>query len=169
MFPGLTMWITIYFFAWPSVIKWNCHRGWPIIYSIVVCARVKVVAVDHEQFFLTNILYYYTVHLADEKYGSGDINMHPQSLLIRLHCLHQRSPLPFTSPPVYVNYYRYHTALCPEALATEYRVCPCMVCFSIVSMLRHMERMLTNYAVPIAFINGDKWASFCCVKFFMCV
>ena len=28
--------------------------------------------------------------------------------------------------------------------------------FSIVTMLKHLERLLTNYAVPIAFINGDK-------------
>ena len=29
---------------------------------------------------------------------------------------------------------------------------------SIVSMLKQLEKMLTNYAVPIAFINGDKLA-----------
>ncbi|ELT97689.1 hypothetical protein CAPTEDRAFT_178180 [Capitella teleta] len=34
----------------------------------------------------------------------------------------------------------------------------CLSWGSIISILRHMERMLTNYAVPIAFVNGDKLA-----------
>ncbi|XP_077988694.1 IQ domain-containing protein H-like [Glandiceps talaboti] len=34
----------------------------------------------------------------------------------------------------------------------------CLSWGSIVTMLQHMERMLRNYAVPLAFINGDKLA-----------
>ncbi|KAK2189579.1 hypothetical protein NP493_102g04042 [Ridgeia piscesae] len=34
----------------------------------------------------------------------------------------------------------------------------CLSWGSIVTMLKHLERMLTNYSVPIAFINGEKLA-----------
>ncbi|KAK3607906.1 hypothetical protein CHS0354_036732 [Potamilus streckersoni] len=34
----------------------------------------------------------------------------------------------------------------------------CLTWGSIVTMLKHLERMLTNYTVPVAFINGDRLA-----------
>ncbi|XP_052805677.1 IQ domain-containing protein H-like isoform X2 [Mya arenaria] len=34
----------------------------------------------------------------------------------------------------------------------------CLTWGSIVTMLRHVEKMLSNFAVPVAFINGDKLA-----------
>ena len=35
--------------------------------------------------------------------------------------------------------------------------CCLLFCFSIVSMIKHLQKMFINYSVPIAFINGDKW------------
>ena len=32
----------------------------------------------------------------------------------------------------------------------------CLLVCSIVTMLRHLERMLTSFAVPVAFIHGDR-------------
>lgn len=28
---------------------------------------------------------------------------------------------------------------------------------SIVTMIKHIEKMLTSYAVPVAFVNGDRF------------
>lgn len=29
--------------------------------------------------------------------------------------------------------------------------------FSIVTMIKHLERMLSSYVVPVAFVNGDRF------------
>ncbi|KAK7478399.1 hypothetical protein BaRGS_00030324 [Batillaria attramentaria] len=44
----------------------------------------------------------------------------------------------------------------PEFLAFKQHYCLIWGC--IVTLLKHLERMLTNYAVPMAFIHGDKLA-----------
>lgn len=44
----------------------------------------------------------------------------------------------------------------PEFLAFKQHYCLTWGC--IVTVLKHLERMLTNYAVPVAFIHGDKLA-----------
>lgn len=44
----------------------------------------------------------------------------------------------------------------PEFLAFKQHYCLTWGC--IVTMLKHLEKMLTNYAVPVAFIHGDRLA-----------
>ena len=48
------------------------------------------------------------------------------------------------------------TILCSNILPNWTSALVLFYIFSIVTILKHLEKMLTNFAVPVAFINGDR-------------